>query len=83
LKTRGALLAYFARYNDKEAIPLIEERLNKLSGYADSTVFYNITTIDLSLGLERFLQKRLETGSLDAATALTFCQNTAVLKTDG
>lgn len=64
---RGALLGYFARYNADEAVSLIEERLNKLGGEADSTVFYSIAKMGLSEGLESFLQKRLESDVLGAA----------------
>ncbi len=46
IEQSGLLLAYLIRHNEKEIIPVIEERLAKSGEKSGSNVFYNLTRIN-------------------------------------
>ncbi|HEX8638823.1 MAG TPA: hypothetical protein VF692_12215 [Pyrinomonadaceae bacterium] len=54
------LLSYLARHNDRETMPLIEEQLNKSGDPSGSNIFYSLTKTGFTKGMEKLLQKRLE-----------------------
>lgn len=60
MEQSGPLLSYLLRHNDKEAVPLIEDRLAKSGEKSGSHVFYNLTRINFPEALETILRKRLE-----------------------
>lgn len=74
-ETCGRLLRYFARINDKETIPLIEERIAKSKfDKSGSYLFYNMTRfeaggklIPITKGMQQLLQKRLESDDFSLA----------------
>jgi hypothetical protein len=57
---RGGLLAYFLRHNEKEAIPMIEERIVKFGQPNDWSIFFHLTKVIFSNGAEKLLKQRLE-----------------------
>lgn len=60
MEQSGPLLSYLLRHNDKEAIPLVEDRLAKWGEKSGSHIFYNLTRINFPEGLEKILRQRLE-----------------------
>ena len=60
IEQTAPLLSYLARHNDAETIPLIEEQLIKSGEPSGFNVFYYLTKNGFSQGLEKLLQKRLE-----------------------
>lgn len=56
---RASFLAYFARHDEKEALPLIEEALTELQPTQDFTFFLELIRNYYSSGLDALLQKRL------------------------
>lgn len=60
LESRACLLAYFARYNENEALPLIEQVLAGLGPGQDSSFLPNLTGLYYSDGIDGVLRKRLE-----------------------
>lgn len=57
---RASLLAYFARYNEKQSLPLIEQALAELQPGQDLIFFGDLTRAYYSNGIDALLQKRLE-----------------------
>jgi hypothetical protein len=62
------LLSYLAKYNDKEAIPLIEEKLSKAKNMGGSSVLSDLTKTNFTRGIEKLLQKRLQSDEQETAT---------------
>lgn len=67
LEQSAPLLSYLTRHNDEEAMPLIEELLNKSGDRSGSSIFYYLTKMGFSAGLEKLLQKRLESDEPEIA----------------
>lgn len=67
LEQSGPLLSYLVRHDEKESVPLIEERLAKWGEKSGSHVFFNLTRIDFPEGLEKILRKRLESDDSEVA----------------
>jgi hypothetical protein len=61
LESRAALLAYFARHNEPEALPLIEQTLGELEPGQDFNFLPDLTRLYYSDGVGALLIKRLET----------------------
>src|SRR5258706_107867 len=60
LESRAGLLAYFARYNENEALPLIEQVLTGIEPGEDFNFLPNLTRLYYSDGIDGVLRKRLE-----------------------
>ncbi|MFT3742793.1 MAG: hypothetical protein QM785_00735 [Pyrinomonadaceae bacterium] len=60
LEQSGSILAYLLSHNEKEGIPLVEDRLVKSHEESGFNVFYNLTRISMPPGLQKILRKRLE-----------------------
>lgn len=60
LESRACLLAYFARYNENEALPLIEQVLSGIEPGQDFNFLPNLTGLYYSDGIDGVLRKRLE-----------------------
>lgn len=60
LEVRACLLAYFARYNEKEALPLIEETLAGIEPGQDFNFLPDLARLYYSDGIDGVLRKRLE-----------------------
>lgn len=60
LESRACLLAYFARYNENEALPLIEQVLAGIEPGQDFNFLPNLTRLYYSDGIDGVLKKRLE-----------------------
>jgi hypothetical protein len=60
LETRACLLAYFARYNENETLPLVEQVLAGLEPGQDFNFLPNLTRLYYSDGIDGVLRKRLE-----------------------
>ena len=56
----GPPLSYLARHNDEATLPLIEEQLDKSGDRTGSNFFYTVTKTGFSKGMEKLLQKRLD-----------------------
>jgi len=60
LESRACLLAYFARYNENEALPLVEQVLAGLEPGQDFSFLPNLTRLYYSDGIDGVLRKRIE-----------------------
>jgi hypothetical protein len=60
LESRAGVLAYFARYNENEALPLIEQVLAGIEPGQDFNFLPNLTRLYYSDGIDGVLRKRLE-----------------------
>ena len=60
LESRACLLAYFARYNENEALPLVEQVLAGLEPGQDFNFLPNLTRLYYSDGIDGVLRKRIE-----------------------
>lgn len=60
LESRACLLAYFARYNENEALPLIEQVLAGIEPGQDFNFLPDLTRLYYSDGIDGVLRKRLE-----------------------
>ena len=58
---RAGLLAYFAKHNDREAGPLIEEAVAELKPGVDPQILSDITTLYYSESMSVLLKKILQT----------------------
>ncbi|MFL6228507.1 MAG: hypothetical protein ACJ741_06980 [Pyrinomonadaceae bacterium] len=56
---RGSLLGYFLRYNEAEAIPLIEQALAESGSGQDHSLLHDMTSVNFSEGLDALLRRRL------------------------
>lgn len=59
-ETRGGLLAYFAKHNEREAIPLIEEAISELKPGEYPSLLAKITSLYYSESIGTLLKKLLE-----------------------
>jgi hypothetical protein len=60
LEARACLLAYFARYNENEAVPLIEQVLAGIEPGQDFSFLPDLARLYYSDGIDGVLRKRLE-----------------------
>ncbi|MGI8495266.1 MAG: hypothetical protein ACR2L1_08145 [Pyrinomonadaceae bacterium] len=68
----GPLLSYLARHNDEETLPLIEEQLNKSGDRSGFNFFYTVTKTGFTKGMEKLLQKRLESDDQQIAGGVAY-----------
>jgi hypothetical protein len=66
--TRAAMLAYFAKYNEAEAIPLIEQTLAEVSRERDFNFLPSLTKLYYSPAIGELVKKRLETDQPQVAS---------------
>lgn len=66
LEARACLLAYFARYNENEALPLIEQVLAGIEPGQDFNFLPDLTRLYYSDGIDAVLRKRLQSEELYA-----------------
>lgn len=69
---RAALLSYFARYNEKQAMPLIEQALAELQPGQVLIFFIELTRANYSDGVDAILQKRLEGDEPEAVSTAAY-----------
>lgn len=67
LDSRAALLAYFAKHNEPEALPLIEQILAELPAGQDFNFLPELTRLYYSDAIDSVLRKRLESDEPQAA----------------
>ena len=60
-ETRAGLLAYFAKHNEREAIPLIEQAISELKPSENTSLLSKITSLYYSESIGVLLKKLLET----------------------
>lgn len=72
LDARAALFAYFARYNEKEALPLIEQTLVDLEPGQDFNLLPALTRLYYSDGIGALLRRRLEGDDPRAASTAAY-----------
>ncbi|HKC65609.1 MAG TPA: hypothetical protein VKB86_18350, partial [Pyrinomonadaceae bacterium] len=60
LESRAALLAYFARHNEQEALPMIEQVLEEIAPGQDFNFLPDFTRLYYSDAIDALLVKRLE-----------------------
>jgi hypothetical protein len=70
--SRAALLAYFARYNEPEALPLIEQTLDGLEPGQDFTFLTELTRLYYSDEINALVLKRLESDEPQAASTAAY-----------
>jgi hypothetical protein len=69
---RGALLAYFARHNEKEAISLIEKELEGLKEFSSFSFLSNLTSAYYSEEINELLKRRLESDDPNIASLAAY-----------
>jgi len=72
LEAKGGLFAYFARYNEKEALPLIEQTLADLKPGQDFSLLPDLTRLYYSDGIDALLRRRLEGDDPRAASTAAY-----------
>jgi hypothetical protein len=72
LEAKAGLFAYFARYNEKEALPLIEQALVDLEPGQDFNLLPDLTRLYYSDGIDALLQRRLEGDDPRAASTAAY-----------
>lgn len=72
LDARAALLAYFAKYNETEALPLIEQTLEKLERGQDFNFLPELTELYYSDAIEALLNKRVESDEPQVASTAAY-----------
>jgi hypothetical protein len=60
LEAKAGLFAYFARYNEQEALPLIEQALSEVEPGQDFNLLPDLARLYYSEGIDDLLRKRLE-----------------------
>jgi hypothetical protein len=65
--SQAALLGYFARHNDKEAMGLIEKRLGEIKQNPISFFFYGLVKVNFTNGMEQILKKAYQNENLNEA----------------
>jgi hypothetical protein len=71
-EARAGLLAYAARYNEREALSLIEEALDGLAPGQDFNFLPDLTRLYFSDGLDALLRKRLESDEPQIASTAAY-----------
>jgi len=69
---RGALLGYLMRYNEAQALPLVEQALAQVGGGQDSTLLLEVTRSSYPDGLRALLRRRLEGDEPGAAGSAAY-----------
>jgi hypothetical protein len=72
LDSRAALLAYFARYNEPEALPLVEQTLEALEPGQDFNFLPEFTRLYYSDEIGTLLVKRLESNEPQTASTAAY-----------
>ncbi len=67
--TKGSLLGYFARLNDKEAVSLVEEALAKIGNGSEFSLLTSLTEVNFPKGVADFFRKRLAANNETTGTA--------------
>jgi len=65
---RAGLLAYFAKHNEREAIPLIEQAIAELKPEESSDLLRDLTELHYSEAIGDLVKKRLATDDLSSAS---------------
>lgn len=65
--SRGALLGYLARHNDKEAVPLIEKELERTERGHEFNLLIGLTRVSYSDGMNKILLRQLNGGDPETA----------------
>jgi hypothetical protein len=69
---RAGMLAYFAKHNEREAIPLIEQAVSELKPGEYPQVLSNITSLYYSESIGALLKKLLETDEATLASHVAY-----------
>lgn len=69
---RGALLGYFARFNEAQALPLVEQALAQLQRGQDSSLLLEVTRSSYPDAVRGLLRRRLEGDDPDALGAAAY-----------
>jgi hypothetical protein len=72
LDSRANLLAYFAKYNEQEALPLVEQTLADLQPGQDFNFLPELTHLYYSDGIDALLVKRLNMDEPQAASTAAY-----------
>ncbi len=80
---RGALLGYFARYNEAQALPLVEQALTQLQRGMDSSLLLEVTRSSYPEPVRGLLRRRLESDDPEAAGAAAYVMSQHGVEGDG
>jgi hypothetical protein len=72
LESRACLLAYFAKHNEQEALPLIEAALTNLQPGQDFNFLPDLTKLYYSDGIDELLRNRLESNEPQTASTAAY-----------
>jgi hypothetical protein len=69
---RGSLIGYFARYNDREAVALLEQALATLGNGDPFSLFGDLTRMNYPPAFDDFFRKRLASDDLQTASGAAY-----------
>ena len=72
LEVRACLLAYLAKYNESEAVPLIEQAVNEIEPGQDFNFLPELTRLYNSDAIDSVLRKRLESDDPHAVSTAAY-----------
>jgi len=72
MPSRAALLAYLAKQNEREALPLIEQALDELPANQEFSLLPELTSLYYSDGIAAILRKRVESDQPDIASTTAY-----------
>ena len=72
MSSRAALLAYLAKQNEREALPLIEQALAELPANQEFNFLPELTKLYFSDGIAAILRKRVESDQPEVATTTAY-----------
>jgi len=72
ISSRAALLAYLAKQNEREALPLIEQQLTELPANQGFSFLPELTSLYYSDGIAAILRKRVESDEPEVASTTAY-----------
>jgi hypothetical protein len=72
ISSRAALLAYLAKQNEREALPLIEQQLEELPVNQEFSFLPELTSLYYSDGIAAILRKRVESDQPEVASTTAY-----------
>jgi hypothetical protein len=72
ISSRAALLAYLAKQNEREALPLIEQQLEELPVNQEFNFLPQLTSLYYSDGIAAILRKRVESDQPEVASTTAY-----------
>lgn len=81
--TRGAMLGYFARHNEAQALPLVEQALAQIGRGHESSFLMELTRPGYTAGVREMLRRSLEGDDPEAVGAAAYVMSQHGSEADG